>query len=299
MRVVTRGDLDGLLCAVLLSRVEAIHDVAFVHPQEVTARRFRVTRDDILANLPYHPECAKWFDNRVLADAATAPPREFEGRYAPAPSAARVVFDHYRRDHPELAAYARAVAEVDRYDSGQLALEDVVHPQGYILLGYTLDPRTGLGAYQDYFKLLLEALRDGEIESVLALPQVRERVARMRQQDQAFREATRACSRLDGRVVVTDFRPLDQVPVGNRFLVYTLYPEAALSVRIHWGPRRESVAVSVGRSVFNRTSRLNVGVLMSLFGGGGHKGAGGCVVPLERAEATLQAILDAVRRDDR
>jgi len=299
MRVVTRGDLDGLVCAVLLSRVEEIHDVAFVHPHEVTSRHFAVTRDDILANLPYHPECGKWFDNRVLADAATTPTSGFEGRYAPAPSAARVVFDHYRPSHPELGVYAGAVAEVDRYDSGQLTLEDIVNPRGFILLGYTLDPRTGLGAYRDYFKLLLEVLRDREIEAVLALPQVRERVARMHQQDEAFRETTLAYSRQEGRVVITDFRPLDNVPVGNRFLVYTLFPEATLSVRIQWGPRRESVVVSVGRSVLNRSSALNVGVLMSLFGGGGHKGAGGCVVPLDRAEATLQTILEAAERDDR
>ena len=296
MRLVTRGDLDGLACALLLTRCEPIDSLELVHPQEITDRRAAITHDDIIANLPYHPGCGKWFDNHLLTDRNATPPSNFQGRYAQAPSAARVVYDHYLPEHPDLARFAPLVEQTDRLDSAQLTRDDVLAPSGYILLGYTLDPRTGLGAFQDYFRRLLDALATRPVDEVLELPEVQERVHRMREQDQAFREATLAHSRMEGSVVVTDFRPLETIPVGNRFLVYTLFPDAAVSVRLHWGPRREGVVVSVGRSVFKRTSRTNVGVLLSLYGGGGHAGAGSCMLPPDRVEAGVHEIVAALNR---
>ena len=296
MRLVTRGDLDGLACALLLTRCESIDALELVHPQEITDRRFPITREDILANLPYHPACAKWFDNHLLTDRNATPPRDFKGRYAQAPSAARVVYDHYLPEHPDLTRFAELIAETDRLDSAQLTLDDVLAPKSYILLGYTLDPRTGLGAFQDYFRRLLDALATHPVEEVLDLPDVQARVGRIREQDRAFREATLAHSRMEGTVVVTDFRPLPASPVGNRFLVYTLFPEAAVSIRLHWGPRREGVVISVGRSIFKRTSRTNIGVLLSLHGGGGHAGAGSCMVAPEKVEGIAQQIVAALNR---
>jgi hypothetical protein len=296
VRVVTRGDLDGLACALILKRCEKVDSIELVHPQEITERRFEVRAGDIVANLPYHPSCAMWFDNHLLTDRNATPPRGFVGRYAQAPSAARVVYDHYLPLHPSLRQFEDLLVETDRFDSAQLVLEDVIAPRGYILLAYTLDPRTGLGAFQEYFHLLLSACDSKSLDEVLALPDVKDRIARMREQDRAFREVTFASSRLEGTVVVTDFRPVASIPVGNRFIVYTLFPEATLSMRIHRGKARESVIVSVGRSILNRGSRTNVGVLMSLFGGGGHAGAGSCEVPADSADERIQEILIVLQR---
>ena len=296
MRLVTRPDLDGLTCAVLLSACESIDSVELVHPQAVSDRQTPIGPADILANLPYHPSCGMWFDNHLLTDPRAMPPTGFRGRYGRAPSAARLVYEHYLPARLDLARYEALVAEADRLDSAQLALEDVTAPSGYILVGLTLDPRTGLGGAPEYFALLLPAVRERPVEEVVALPEVRERAARMREQDHAFREAARAHSRLDENVVVTDFRPLDTIPVGNRFLVFTLYPQANVGLRVHWGPGREKVAVSGGRSIFNRTSRANIGVLMSLYGGGGHAGAGACSLPPATADAQIAEIVAALKR---
>jgi hypothetical protein len=296
MRLVTRPDLDGLTCAVLLSECETIDSVELLHPQDVTDRRIPIGPADILANLPYHPSCGMWFDNHLLTDAKAVPPTGFRGRYGMAPSAARLVYEHYLPGHPALARHDALVAETDRLDSAQLTMDDVTAPSGYVLLGLTLDPRTGLGSPREYFDLLLPAVRDRPVEEVLELPEVRARAARMREQDQAFREALLARSRLDGNVVVTDLRPLDPVPVGNRFLVFTLFPGANVGVRVEWAPGREKVAVSAGRSLFNRTSRANLGVLMSLHGGGGHAGAGACRLAPATAEARIAEIVEALKR---
>jgi hypothetical protein len=297
MRLVTRPDLDGLTCAVLLSQCEAIDAVELVHPQDVTDRRVAISAADVLANLPYHPECGMWFDNHLLTDPRAMPPTSFRGRYGKAPSAARLVYEHYRPAHPALSRHEPLVAETDRLDSAQLTREDVLSPQGYVLLGFTLDPRTGLGSLREYFDLLLPAVRDRTVDEVLALGPVRERVERMREQDHAFREAALAHSRLEGGVVVTDFRPLDPIPAGNRFLIFTLFPEAGVAVRVQWGPGREKVAVSTGRSIFNRSSRANLGVLMSLYGGGGHAGAGACLLPRDGADAKVAEIVTALQRN--
>ena len=297
MRLVTRPDLDGLTCGVLLSECETLDAIELVHPQDVTDRRIAIGPADIIANLPYHPSCGMWFDNHLLTDPKAMPPTGFKGRYGKAPSAARLVYEHYLPTHAALARHQTLVAETDRLDSAQLTLDDVVTPSGYVLLGLTLDSRTGLGSLRGYFDELLPAVRDRPIAEVLALASVRERVARMREQDQAFRDAARARSKLDGDVVLTDFRDLDPIPVGNRFLIFTLFPEASAAVRVQWGPDHERVAVSAGRSILNRSSRANIGVLMSLYGGGGHAGAGACLLAPANADARIAEIVGALKRN--
>jgi len=297
MRLVTRPDLDGLTCGVLLSECETIDAVELVHPQDVAERRVTITAQDVIANLPYRPECGMWFDNHLLTDPKAMPPTGFKGRYGKAPSAARLVYEYYLQGHPQIARHEKLVSETDRLDSAQLTLEDVVSPAGFVLLGLTLDPRTGLGSLREYFDELLPALRTRPIDEVLALPSVRERAARMREQDQAFRDVARAHSRVEGHVVVTDFRAVDPIPVGNRFLVFTLFPEASAAVRIQWGPGRERVSVSAGRSILNRRSKANIGVLMSLYGGGGHAGAGACLLDPATADARIAEIVRSLERN--
>jgi hypothetical protein len=296
MRLVTRGDLDGLACAVLITSCEDIDEILLVHPQDVTDRRLAVTSDDILANLPYAAGCGKWFDHHLLTESNLTPPASFDGRYGLAPSAARMVYEYYLPRQPALQKYETLLAETDRLDSAQLNLDDVLDPKGYILLGYTLDPRSGLGPdFHGYFRKLMEALKARTIDEVLALPEVQDRVRRLKEEDRRFREATLAHSRLDGNVVFTDFRNVDPIPVGNRFIVYTLFPQANVSLRVHWGPSREHVAAAVGHSIFNRTCRTNVGVLMSTHGGGGHKGAGTCLLPAAEAEERIADIIAALK----
>jgi hypothetical protein len=297
MRLVTRGDLDGLTCAVLITHCEKIEEILLIHPQDVTDKRFRATEDDILANLPYQAGCGKWFDHHMLTESNEKPPDSFDGRYALAPSAARVVYEYYVGQNPMLQKYETLLAETDRLDAAQLNMEDVLDPKEYILLGYTLDPRTGLEAYREYFLKLVGALQTKPIDAVLQLPEVKQRIEGLKQQDAEFREATRSRSRLDGNVVLTDFRDLEKIPAGNRFLVYTLFPQANVSVRVHRGPSAQHVACAVGHSIFNRTCRTAVGELMSDYGGGGHAGAGTCLLPAAEADRKIAEIVERLKRN--
>jgi len=297
MRLVTRGDLDGLTCAVIISTGEKIDDLLLVHPQDITDKRVEITKNDILANVPYHPNCGMWFDHHLLTDSNEKPPAGFKGRYAVAQSAARLVYDYYLEKDPSLSRYDKLVSETDRLDSAQLTREDVTEPSGYILLGYTIDNRTGLGGFQDYFRQLMESFKTMTIDEILAQPYVTTRVGKMRTEEEQFQTTLGLNSHLDGNVVVTDLRNVDRIPAGNRFLVYTMFPEANVSLRLHWGPQKKYSIAAVGHSIFNRTCKTSVGELMSRYGGGGHRGAGTCILPIDRTEEAVAEIVVELKKN--
>jgi hypothetical protein len=290
LRLVTRGDLDGLTCATLISLNAEVDAVTLIHPQDITEGRFDVGSDDILANLPYHPACAMWFDHHMHTATPAAPPPDFRGAFGAAPSAAHLVYDYYGGE-AKMPQFAELVRETDRLDSADLTPSDVIDPQRWVKLGFTIDGRTGLGAFESYFLLLLEMLvRQTPVEEMLAHPEVARRCQAMVDGDAEFQEALRTHSHMDGNVVVTDFRGLDRAPVGNRFLVYALYPRANVSLRLHWGPNRQYPMLVLGHSIFNRTCKTNVGELAARYGGGGHQGAAS--IPLmEEPEQQIRLVL--------
>jgi len=294
MRLVTRGDLDGLTSAVIITMKESIDDILLVHPQDITDKAVEIRPDDVMANLPYDPRCGMWFDHHLLTDNNEKPPEHFRGKYGLAPSAARLVYEYYLEQNPDDADLRRLdklVNETDRLDAALLTPDDVENPRDYILLGYTIDGRTGLGGFEDYFRSLVEWLKTKSIQEVLAMPEVRERIDRLRADQMEFKHLLSRNSFILNNVVVTDLREIERLPAGNRFLVYTLFPEANVSLRVHWGPRHGSVIAAVGHSIFNRTCKTSVGDLMSRYGGGGHRGAGTCVLPIEDAADAIDEIL--------
>lgn len=294
MRLITRGDLDGLTSAVIITGREPIDDILLVESQDITDKRVEVRADDVIVNLPYDPRCGMWFDHKLLTDSNEKPPAAFVGSYRVAPSAARLVYEYYLERDPhdaQLLRLERLVDETDRLDAALLTPDDVENPRDYILLGFTLDGRTGLGSLDDYFRKLVEWLKTMSIAEVLQQPEVRERVERIRGEQAEFKSLLARSSFQLTNVVVTDLRELERVPAGNRFLVYSLFPEANVSLRVHWGPRAETVVAAVGHSIFNRTCNTSVGDLMSRYGGGGHRGAGTCVLPMERAADAIEEIL--------
>lgn len=294
MRLVTRGDLDGLTSAVLITLKEPIDEIALIHPQDITDKVFQVRSDDILANVPYDPRAGMWFDHHLLTESNQRPPTTFRGRHGLAPSAARLVYDYYLEkdpNDPELLKFAKLVDETDRLDAAQLTPEDVENPRDYILLGYTIDSRSGLGGFEDYFIKLVDWLKKMSIAEVLQQPMVKERVDRLKAQQSEFTRLLKRNSFQLNNVVVTDLREIEQLPAGNRFIIYNLFPETNVSLRVHWGPAHNSVIAAVGHSIFNRTCKTSVGDLMSKYGGGGHRGAGTCVLPLDRAADAIDEIL--------
>jgi len=293
LRLVTRGDLDGLVAAMLITTMEPVEELELVHPQDITDNKFEVRKNDILSNLPYHPDCSMWFDHHELTESNRTPPENFRGKHALLPSVARVVFEHYTSE--KLKRYEPLVAETDRFDSAQLSLQDISDPHGAILLGFTIDPRTGFGLETALFVKLMELLRTADVGLALNFPQIAQRIAECRENDATAMQALRDNSRLDGNVIITDFRNVEKPPVGNRFLIYLVYPQANVSVRVQWGPQKEFVAVTVGHSIINRTCATHIGRLCSDYGGGGHRGAGACTLTLKEADRSISDIVRTLK----
>jgi len=289
MRLVTRGDMDGLVSAVLVTTMEDIDSLELIHPQDITDGKFPVNKDDILVNLPYHPECAMWFDHHEITDSNQKPPAIFNGMHAIKPSVARVIQEFYHSD--KLGKYEKLIAETDRYDSAQLSIEDISNPRDAILLGFAIDPRTGLGIDNKLFLALVEHLKTSGVAAALAMPEMSRRAALCRENDVKALQFLSDNSRLDNNVIITDLRTITGVPVGNRFLIYIAFPTGNVSVRAQWGPQKEFVAVTIGHSILNRTCKTDIGQLCSDFGGGGHRGAGACTLDPATADSKLEAII--------
>lgn len=294
MRLITRADLDGLTCAILLQEVEPIDEIDFAHPKDVQDGNVALSRDDILANLPYDERAGLWFDHHV-SQAGHSAKAKVDGAFAVAASAARVIVDHYKS--PKFDRYGELLEATDRLDAAQLTQGDVSDPQGWIMIGYTLDPRTGLGAFKDYFKHVADLARTHTADEILADPQVKERVDRVRAEESRFKEHLEADSTLDGNVVITDVRGKKNLPTGNRFLIYTLFPQANVSVRIADGRAGEFVSVQLGHSIFNRTCKTSIGELCARYGGGGHVGAGTCQPKPADAERVIGEIIATLKQN--
>jgi hypothetical protein len=216
---------------------------------------------------------------------------------ADAPSAARVVASHYPQ--ADFTRFETLLTETDRLDSADLTPDDVSNPQGWILVGYTLDPRTGMARYRDYFMHVLDLVTKypDDPSAVLADPDVAERVQLLNDQQWAFMEHLIQYSRIDGNVIVTDVRGVSNAPLGNRFFIYTLFPDANVSVRAADGAGGAFVTIQAGHSIFNRTCKTDVGELLAGYGGGGHRGAGTAQPATAEADAVLEAVIGTLKQN--
>ena len=293
MRIVTRPDFDGVVCAMLLREAEGRdRPLVWAEPGDMQRGLVDVHPGDIVANLPYHANCGLWFDHHF----SNTPARPVEGLFEIAPSAAGLVYRYYRdrigRNYDEL------VHQTDRIDSADLTEDEVRHPENYpyVILSMTIGGRERQD--EPYWNRLVDLLGDHGIDQVMADGPVQARTAQVLEENRVYRSHLERHTQIQGRVAVTDFRELPRPPRGNRFLVYSLYPQTVVQAKIRYDDRdRNRVIVSVGHSIFNRHCRVNVGLLLSDYGGGGHPGAGSCSFPREKAETYIPAILEALVRN--
>ncbi len=302
MRLLTRSDFDGLACAVLLKEAGIIDEWKFVHPKDMQDGIVEVTANDVLANVPYVPGCGLWFDHHSSEDERLNLQGQFTGESRPAPSAARIIYDYFGGTN-RFNRFAEMMKAVDKTDSGQLTIDEILDPKDWIMLAFVMDPRTGLGRFQDYqisnyslMEKLIDWCRHLYIEDILELPDVKERVTRYHQQNRLFEQMLREHTVIEDNVIKTDLRGLDSIYTGNRFLIYSLYPEQNISMWIIDGKGRQNCVISVGHSIINRTSKVDVGSLLLKYGGGGHAKVGTCQVPYAEADQVIAAITDQIRQ---
>jgi len=293
MRIVTRPDFDGIVCAVLLSEALNIREpVKWVEPNELQRGLVNIRKGDIIANLPYRDNCTLWFDhhytNRIF--------RSFRGVFKIAPSAAGLIYeyykDHLKRDYREL------IAATDKIDAADLTLDQVLQPEkyNYILLSMTVF--NGDVSCEPYWNKLVELIGKYDIQRVLEEPEVKQRCEAVIEQNNQYTVILKENTHLENNVSITDFRHLPHTPIGNRFLVYSVFPDSYVNIRIRKEEKdREMIAVNVGHSIFNRGCKVNVGLLLAEFGGGGHRGAASTRFHVSKAEAYLPQIIETLQKN--
>ncbi|XVU21907.1 exopolyphosphatase [Actinoplanes sp. CA-054009] len=302
-RLVTRSDFDGLVCAVLLRHLDMIDEIKFVHPKDVQDGEVEVTANDILTNLPYAPGAHMVFDHHhseTLRNEGNLANHVID---ADAPSAARVIYEHFGGAQRFPKVSDDLMRAVDQADSAHYELDDILHPEGWTLLNFLMDSRTGLGRFREFrisnYQLMMQlidaCIEHQDVNEILALPDVAERSELFQAQYDLFVEQLKRVSHLEGDVVVVDLREEDVIHAGNRFMVYALFPESRVSMHIIWGRQKLNTVFACGKSILDRTSPVDVGEVMLRYGGGGHVAAGTCQVPHEDSARVEREIVDALR----
>ena len=303
MRLVTRSDFDGLACAMMLRELDMIDEIKFVHPKDVQDGKVELTENDVTTNLPYDPRVAIAFDHHE-SEIDRLKAQEVGGKLIIDPnarSAARVVYDYYGGKEAFPRISDELMTAVDKGDSADFTLDEVLHPEGLVLLHFIMDPRTGLGRFRDFrisnYDLMMELIgycMNHGINEILALPDVAERVQLYREQAELFEAQLKRIAKVHGKVVVLDLRDEEIIHAGNRFMIYALYPETQISVHVAWGFRKQNTAVMIGKSIFNKGSNVDIGELCLRYGGGGHRNAGTCQLENDAVDAELPNIIAAL-----
>ncbi|MCB1918896.1 MAG: exopolyphosphatase [Candidatus Competibacteraceae bacterium] len=302
-RLVTRSDMDGLVCAVLLNELKLIDDIKFVHPKDMQDGKIKISDHDITTNLPYVPGVHLAFDHHsseILRN------EEHDNHIIDpnAPSAARVVFDYYGGKARFSAISDEMMVAVDKADSAQFSKEEILEPKGWELLSFLMDARTGLGRFHNFrisnYQLMMNLIdycRSHGIDDILQLPDVQERVNIYLEHAPKAKEQIQRCSTVHNNLVVLDLRNEETIWATNRFTIYALFPQTNISIHVMWGFQKQNTVFATGKSILNRTSKTNIGELMLRYGGGGHENAGTCQISHDQANTVLAELIARITQD--
>ncbi len=303
MRAVVRADLDGIVSAALLKAMALIEDVAFAKIGDIKSGRFRITDQDIVCNLPYHPDAYMWFDHHSSEGHMDPPiPDDYRGAYNLAPSAAGVIYQHFILIRKELVRFEKLIQDTDLVDSADLTVDEIMNPQGNMLLGLLADARTGFrkqaeheADYNRWLKLLPDLICNSTTDQIIELESTQKWIDIYRASENIARNIIEQHAQLDDNVIVADFRDLEMPPI-SRFAIYNLpnLRTGNISVIISDG-QPGSANISVGHSIFTRTSMIDAGVICSNYGGGGHRTSAACRPTEAAANQVFSEIIAACK----
>ena len=270
----------------------------FAHPKDLQDGLVDVNENDCLANVPFVEGCGLWFDHHSSEHERLELEGKYKGESRITPSCARIIYEYYggRERFPQFDDLMEAV---DKVDSGNLTIDEVMNPTGWILIGFLMDPRTGLGRWRQFsisnyqlMEKLMDACRTMSTKEILELPDVQERIEIYNEQTEKFKKMVSEHTEVKGNVIITDLRHVEPIYTGNRFMIYSMYPEQNISAWIVSGRGGHGCSAAVGYSILNRTATLDVGSLMLKYNGGGHKKVGTCQFSDENMDTELPKMLD-------
>jgi nanoRNase/pAp phosphatase (c-di-AMP/oligoRNAs hydrolase) len=301
----TRSNFDGLVCASLLKEIGLIDDVKFVHPKDVQDGKIQLTSRDITASLPYSSGVYMAFDHHSSESIRTANVKENYIIEPAAPSSARIIYEYFGGEDKFSSNLYDLMEAVDKADCTSFNEEDIVNPQGWVLLNYLMDPRTGLGRFRNFtisnYNLMLKLVdlcAQKSITEIMEDPDIRERVDLYFKEQDNFKEQIKRCTRIDDKIAILNLKNEEVIHVGNRFMIYALFPECNVSIHELSGRQNQNTVFAVGKSIINRSCPIDIGALMYEYQGGGHVNAGTCQVENDKAEATLSDIISKIKEKE-
>jgi hypothetical protein len=309
MRVIARPDFDGIVCAVLLNEALDIDEpVLWVEPNVMQSGTVEVRKGDVIANLSYHKNCTLWFDHHE-SNQLDIP---FTGLFKIAPSAAGNIFEFFNNfdpaKYPEDISkhvrkfrrdFSKLVAAADKIDSAKLSLDEILHPEKYPCVSLSMTVISHKQEDSPYWDRLVELLRKYDIPQVIEDQEVKTRCSTVIEESKKYKKLVKKHTVLKEHVSITDFRSFKIMPTGNRFLVFSLFPESGVNIKIRYhNEDRNLVIVSVGHSIFNDKCNVSAGLLCSRYGGGGHRGAGSCSFPTDKAEENINTIIEVLLKNE-
>ncbi len=305
MRLVTRSDFDGLACAMMLKELGIIEEIKFVHPKDVQDGKIELSKNDITTNLPYDPRVGIAFDHHA-SEEERLKAVEVSGKLINDPnarSASRVLYNYYGGKAAMPGISEELLAAVDKGDSADFTIDEILNPKRWVLLHFLTDPRTGLGRFHHFrisnYNLMMDLIdhcRKHSVDEVLELPDVKERVDLYFAETEQFVAQLRRIAKVEGKVVVLDLREEEVIHAGNRFMIYALYPETQISIHVSWGFQKQNTSVMIGKSIVNKGSDADIGAICLKYGGGGHKNAGTCQLDNDKVDAQLPDIIAALNK---
>jgi nanoRNase/pAp phosphatase (c-di-AMP/oligoRNAs hydrolase) len=303
-RLVTRSDFDGLVCAVLLKHLNMLDNILFVHPKDMQDGKVDITNNDITTNLPYVAGVHLSFDHHLSETIRNKDKKDNHIIDADAMSASRVVYDYFGGAKTFPARWNKMMEEVDKADAAQFSVDEILNPKDWVLLNYLMDPRTGLGRFRTFrisnYNLMMDLIdycKDHDIEDIMKMPDVQERVTLYMEQAEKFKEQVKRCATIHKNLIVLNLKPEEVIYAGNRFMIYALHPEQNISIHVMWGLKQQNTVFAIGKSIVNRTSKTNIGELCLAYGGGGHEKAGTCQIDNDKAAEVLPQLIAKITKD--
>jgi nanoRNase/pAp phosphatase (c-di-AMP/oligoRNAs hydrolase) len=303
-RLVTRSDFDGLVCAVLLKHLNMIGDILFVHPKDMQDGKIEITGRDITTNLPYVNGVHIAFDHHLSETIRLKELKENHIIDPDAMSAARVVYNYLGGLKVFPARWNTMMEEVDKADAAQFSIQEILEPSGWVLLNYLMDPRTGLGRFRNFrisnYNLMMDLIdycKDHDIDDIMKMPDVVERVELYMEQSELFKQQVERCSTIHKNLIVLNLKDEEVIHAGNRFMIYAMHPECNVSIHVLWGLKKQNTVFAIGRSIVSRNSKTNIGTLCLSYNGGGHEKAGTCQIDNEKADEVLKELIEQITAD--
>lgn len=281
-----------------------IDDILFVHPKDMQDGKVDITSRDITTNLPYVNGVHLAFDHHSSEMIRRSEKVDNHIIDPKAMSAARVVYDHFGGAKVFPARWNGMMEAVDKADAAQFSKEEILQPEGWVLLNYLMDPRTGLGRFRNFrisnYNLMMDLIdycKDHDIDDIMKMPDVQERVQLYTEQSELFKEQVKRCSQIHKNLIVLNLKGEETIYAGNRFMIYALYPDTNISIHVMWGLKQQNTVFAIGKSIVNRSSKTDIGKLCLKYGGGGHENAGTCQIENEKADSVLKELVQQINAD--